>query len=237
MNKLILAASLALSVPFHAMGAVEDEFDSLGGNTILIEKAKVLNPETTTTVVQERTVSRRNRVEIAPEYSADYGGVTYLQTQSLGLNLHYHINPRWSVGVKYKSFFNKLTPEGEALADLAYQDYQQNPANPTGIYPEVDHPKSETVATVSWYPFYGKLNLLDRSVVQFDGYFLAGAGSVEMKSGGTQTQLVGGGVGFWLNPKLTMRVETTLQKYRAQYHTGAKDLNVGNFAMQMGWML
>ena len=236
MKQLLISMLVTLPLAAHAVG-LEEDFDGLGGNKILIEKAQALNPEMTLSVVQPRTVSLRNRFEIAPEYSGTFGGDTYSRTQSFGLNMHYHLTPRWSVGAKYNMSFNRLTPEGEAMVDRAYQDYLKTPKNPSTPIPDLDYAKSESLLMVNWSPIYGKLNLLDRSVVQFDTYVLAGAGQVALKSGSTSTYIAGGGVGFWVNPRLSTRVEMTYQHYKAQYYTGPKDLDLAILGVQMGWLL
>jgi outer membrane beta-barrel protein len=238
MSRVLISIALLLTFSSSLQAAsIEEDFDGLGGNKILLEKAQALNPETQTSVVQARAVSLRNRFEIAPEYSGTFGGDTYSRTQSFGLNLYYHFTPRWAIGVKYNTSFNRLTAEGEAMVDRAYQDYLKNPKNPNAPIPELDYPKSQTLAMINWSPIYGKLNLLDKTVVQFDAYVLAGAGQVELKSGATSTYLGGGGFGFWLNPRFSTRIEMTYQHYQAQYYTGPQDMDLAVAGVQMGWLL
>lgn len=228
-----------LGIVSHAekQESIANEFDGLGGNAILLERARALNPEITETVVQPRTVSRRHRFEIAPEYSGSFGGDTYSRTQSMAFNIHYHINPRWSLGLKAGMSANRLTQEGEAMVDRAYQDYLKNPKNPEFPLPEMDYQKAESMALVNWYPIYGKLNFLDRKVVQFDTYLTIGAGTVTLKSGITESQQMGGGVGFWFTPKFSTRFEMRYQTYEAKYLTGPQKLDLAIASVQMGWML
>ena len=99
----------ALSISAFAQ-TVENEFDNLGGNQIILDKARELNPDTKVEVVQDRIVPRKNRFEFAPEFSGTMGGDdTYTKSQSVGMNINYHINHRWSIGAKYNHTFNKLT--------------------------------------------------------------------------------------------------------------------------------
>lgn len=238
MKKWMLALLLVPAVAGASTDAeMEQDFDSLGGNQILLERARAINPEIQDTVVQSRTVARRNRFEFAPEYSGTFGGDTYSRTQSLALNVHYHLNPRWSLGAKFGMSANRLTPEGEAMVDRAYADYLKDPKNPEFPLPEVDYPKNEMMALVNWYPVYGKLNLLDKAVAQFDTYLLAGAGTVTLKSGTTPTGTVGGGIGFWLTPKVSTRLEMRYQRYKAEYLTGPEDLDLAVASVQVGWLL
>lgn len=235
--KRLIVSLLLLGPATLAFAGQDEDFDSLGGNQILLEKAKALNPETVTSIVQSRTVSRRNRFELAPEYSGTFGGDTYSRTQSLGMNVHFHLTPRWSIGAKYNHSFNRLTAEGEEMVDRAYQDFLNNPKASEAPIPELDYQKSEMMALVNWYPVYGKINLLDKAVAQFDGYLVGGAGQVELKSGSTSTYTLGAGVGFWLSPRFSTRVEMRYQRYEAQYLTGPKNLDLAVASMQMGWLL
>ncbi len=213
------------------------DFDSLGGNKTLLERAKALEPDVAVTVVQKRFVSRTKRLEIAPEYSGTFGGDTYTRTQSLGLNLHYHFNPRWSIGAKYNQSYNKLTPEGESLINASIADYKKNPGSPGVAYPQMDFPKNEYMATLNWYPIYGKINMLDRGVLHFDMYFLAGGGQVEMSSGKTSSYTAGTGIGMWFSDHFTSRIEMRYQNQKARYLDGEKALDLAVASVQMGWML
>lgn len=232
-----IAVSFILSSVGMAAENIESDFDSLGGNAVLLEKAKALNPEMETSVVQSREVNRRNRFELAPEFSGSFGGDTYVKTQGLGISAYYHITPRWSVGVKYKTAYNKLTAEGEAMAEKAYQDYIKNPKSPEANMADLNYPLSETMAVVNWYPIYGKINLLDAKVVQFDTYLLAGSGQVQLKSGSTNSVIAGVGIGFWLTPKISTRFEMLYQSYTARYYSGDKKLDLAVAGAQMGWLL
>ena len=237
MYKLFLLSILVPMISF-ASGSVDSaDFDSLGGNTVLLEKAKMLNPETVTSIVQDRTVSRRNRFEFAPEFSGTFGGDTYNRTKSIGLNIQYHLNPRFSFGIKSNYSFNSLTPEGEAMVNSATANFLANPKDPSVQFPDVDFPKNETMALINWYPIYGKINLLDKSVAHFDVYTLAGAGNVSLQSGSTSLSTLGAGIGFWLSPHLSTRFEMRWQGQKAKYYNGEKNLDLAVAGLQMGWIL
>lgn len=220
-----------------ASTSTDAEFDSLGGNQVILDRARALEPDQKISIVQNRTVSRRNRVELAPEFSGTFGGDTYSRTRSLGMNVNYHFNPRWSVGVKYSYSFNDLTPEGEAMVDAAAADYQKNPSKPSAQYAVLDYPKTEMLGLVNWYPFYGKMNLMDMAVAHFDFYFVGGAGQVELLSGPTSTYTGGAGVGFWINNNFSTRMEMRYQNYTAKYFDKTKDMDLAVASVQMGWML
>ncbi len=234
---LLLTLSIWASMPLAMETTSEPDFDSLGGNTILLERAKALEPEKQISIVQTRTVNRRNRIELAPELASTFGGDSYMRTRTLGINAGYHFNPRLSVSLKYNYAFNNLTDEGEAMVDRARADFEANPENPSSPYPDLDYVRDEAMALVNWYPLYGKLNLLNKAVAQFDLYTLAGAGQVRLRSGTTSTYTAGCGIGFWINRNLSTRFEVRYQNYTAQYLTGEKDMDLTIGSLQMGWML
>ncbi|WP_413287511.1 outer membrane beta-barrel domain-containing protein [Bdellovibrio sp. HCB337] len=217
--------------------STETQFDALGGNQIFLDKAKALEPEKNVSIVQNRSVPLTNRVEFAPEFSGTFGGDTYSRTKSIGLNAMYHINPRWAIGAKYNYSFNSLTPEGEAMVDQAYAEYQKNPANPDAAFPEMDYQKSEMMALVNWAPVYGKMNLLDKSVAHFDFYLVGGYGQTELKSGAVPTMTAGGGLGFWISKHFSTRLEMRYQTYTAKYFETEKKMDLAVASVQMGWLL
>jgi len=235
MKSLIVAASLIVSV--SAFAQVESELDSFGGNEVLYQKAKALNPEVESEVVQNRFVEKTNRVEIAPEFSGVFGGDSYNRTNNVGMNLHYHINPSWSIGAKYNYSFNSLTPEGQAMIDKAESDANANPQNPKYVYPQIVYPKSEMLALVNWYPIVGKLSFGKWGVAHFDTYLTAGYGQMELSTNSSPLTTAGLGLGFWLSEHMTTRFEYRLQQYKAEYYNKTESMLTNVASVQMGWML
>jgi outer membrane immunogenic protein len=237
LSLLVFALNAFAAEPPAQPQAAQPDFDSLGGNTILLERARALEPDKNVSIVQGRTVDRRKRVELAPELASVFGGQTYTSTKSIGINANFHFTPRFSVGVKYSYFFNTLSEEGNALVDAALADHQANPENPTVPYPQLDYAKDEVLALMNWYPLYGKINWFDKSVVHFDIYAIGGYGQVRLDSGDSPTYTAGGGIGFWFNQHLSTRFEMRYQNYTAEYFTGKKDMDLTVGSFQMGWIL
>lgn len=227
-NFLLFFAGLTLS--FAAFADVMEDFDSLGGNKVLLERAKDLNPEANVEIVQDRIVNRHHRLELAPEFGSVVGGNTYLTTMRMGLNAYYHFNPRWSLGAKYTYFNNTLSKDGESLIEDTKRTGK-------ALVPEMDYPKQEYMAVLAWYPFYGKVNMLDKGIAHFDVYGQIGAGQVEILSGPTETYLAGVGIGFWISQHLTSRLEMNLQKYKTQRLMGENDMNLTQLSFQIGYLL
>ena len=74
-----------------------------------------MDPHNEVSIVQNRAVDRNMRLELGVNYGLVGGGEAYYQTQNLGANLDFHINPHWSVGARYYHSFNSLTSEGQAV--------------------------------------------------------------------------------------------------------------------------
>jgi outer membrane immunogenic protein len=206
------------------------DFDTLGGNDVLLEKARALNPDAQIRVVQDRIVSRRSRVEFAPEFSSVLGGDAYNKTNNAGFNVQYHFTPQWSVGLKYNYSFNQLRPEGENLLTDVSVDGKAR-------IPDIDFPKQEALLLVNWYPIYGKMNLYELGVVHFDIYALAGGGQVELKSGMTTAYTGGAGLGLWVSQHLSTRFELRYEGYTAKRFNGNTNMNTAVAGVQVGYLL
>ncbi len=235
MKSLSLIVALLLSSVSYAQ--VEQEIDSFGGNEALYIKAKALNPEVENEVIQNRFTNRTNRFEVAPEFAGVFGGDAYNHTNNVGMNVHYHINPAWSVGLKYSYSFNTLTPEGKAMVAKASEEAATNPKDPKYLYPQVVYPKTETMGLVNWYPIVGKLSFGKWGVAHFDTYLTAGYGSMELSSGSTPAAMMGLGFGFWVNSNVTTRLEYRAQQYKAEYYDKTENMLTNTASVQMGWML
>lgn len=226
---VVLAAGM-LSVETAKSADLMKDFDTLGGNDVLLEKAKALNPEAQIRIVQDRVVSRRRRIEISPEFSSVLGGDAYNMTSNLGINAHYHFTPQWSLGLKYSYSFNQLRQEGEYLInDVSVSGKAQ--------IPQIDFPKQQAQLVLNWYPIYGKMNLYDLGVVHFDIYAIAGGGQIELKSGMTTSYTAGGGIGLWISQHLSTRFELRYEGYTAKRYAGDTNMNTTVAGIQVGYML
>lgn len=224
-------APAAQPEPARNEGLMKD-FDTLGGNDVLLDKARELNPEERVSIVQDRIVGLRNRVEISPEFTSVLGGDPYNHTNGFALNAYYHINPRWALGAKYEYDTNSLRPEANNLIQQAQNESDRN------LIPDIDFPKSEALALVNWYPIYGKMNLHDLGVVHFDIYAVGGAGQVALRSGNTSTYTAGGGFAFWFSQHLSARLEVRYQTYTAQHEaSGPEKMNLTVGGLQVGYLL
>lgn len=235
-------STLLLSVLFATVANAADkridsaDIDSLGGNEGVIRMAKALDPQNRARIVQKRTVDRNMRFELGLGYGGVLTGDPYVRTQNLGLSLDFHITPRWSVGAHYVDHSNGLTAEGDRVFNEARN------ANSIGqvnyVFPDIDPALRSAYAALNWYPIYGKTNLLDTSIAQFDLYLTAGLGQVQLsKNGWTTMSTAGLGVGVWLNKSWAVRGEFRGQNYTDDINGQARSLTSAVASVGLGYML
>ncbi len=227
---IIVVALISFSFSSFAI-SVSGELDSLGANRKLLKKARAVHSKKRIRIVQKRAVDRNLRLEAHTGLGYLAGGDPYVDSSMLGVNLDFHINPRWSLGVRYSRYNNSLSSEGERV----FKDVSKN--NPLrDVY---DYSISSTMGTITWYPMYGKFNLFNVRVVQFDIYTLAGAGTVELASSGNQPiWTVGGGIGLWLSKHISTRFEIRYQSYQDTLSTNVtRDIDQTIFGLNIGFLL
>ena len=213
---------------------VKVEIDSLGGNDALVERAKLLDTDNQTRIVQKRTVDRYSRIEASFGGGIVTGGDSYMNTNGVNGSLQWHFSPRISLGVSYSKHYNSLTNEGRTVFDEA-QRRQQRGDN--FEVPDIDYPIQSTMAFVNIYPIYGKLNFFNLGISQFDLYAQVGYGKIELSSGSTDTYSAGGGAGIWWSNYFTTRFETKWQRYSDKVYTGSRQLDLVVISGSIGLML
>lgn len=215
---------LALVAPFlfatQANASASNDLDNLGGNAAVIKKAKRFSSNNKVRIVQNRLVDRDLRLELGLSYGPVANGPSYLNTQQYGGQLEFHIIPQISVGARYLKSANSFTAEGQKMVDAA-------DSVPGAPIPDIDETQSQWLATATWYMLYGKLNMFDAGVSQFDIYSIAGAGQITLaKSGVKPTYTAGAGVGFWWSKHFTSRLEARWQGYQDTVATGSRNQNI-----------
>ncbi|NJM09819.1 MAG: outer membrane beta-barrel domain-containing protein [Bdellovibrionaceae bacterium] len=205
-----------------AFNAWSDELtgkmDALGANKDLMRKARAIDPQNRIRVVQNREVDRYYRFELGLNYGMATGGDPYVNTDILGGQLDFHITPRWSLGARYYNSNNKLNAEGKKVFDAA--ERENAAGNNNFRRPGVDYAKDTWLAIGNWYPIYGKMNLFDATVAQFDIYFLGGAGQVNLSSGTAPIYTAGAGFGVWFTQHFASRLEARWQGYQDKVWDG-----------------
>ncbi len=239
MKKLILISTLLIVSASAYAGpktkSTGSRLDTLGGNEKLVDMATSMDPGNRSRIVQKRIVDRNNALEFGLNYGTVAGGDSYLKSQNLGGTIDFHINPRISIGARYYDFGNDLTPEGRRVFQEAREAYEAGGRSYS--IPDIDYPLRSAMGTISWYPVYGKTNLLDWGIAQFDLYLVGGYGQIELSSGWTNLSMAGTGVGLWMTKHLSARGEVRYQNYQDQIITGSRTINSVSLSLGLGLIL
>ncbi len=216
--------------------SLRNDFNSLGTSSEVSERVKNLDSKQRVRVVQNRSVDRNNRVELGVHYGMTNNTDSYVSTQNAGAALQYHINPRFSFGFEYQKAYNKMSAEGDRQYSNAQALQQRDPGNEV-LFPGIDYPLDSKIALASFYPIYGKLNLFDSGIAQFDVYTSLGYGQMQLRSGNTNVFVAGLGTGIWLTNYLTTRIEGRYQKYQDLLQTEKRNQNTFQVLASLGIFL
>ena len=234
--KLVLLIFLSCTIARAEKKSLTNDFETLGDNKEVIERVQKLDSRQKVRVVQNRLMDRNNRLEAALNLGLLSGGDSYVQTKNLGGMLQYHLTPRWSFGLSYEKNYNSLTSEGARRYDTAYARQLADSSCPER-YPSVDFPLDSKMVSVSFYPIYGKLNLFDSGIAQFDLFTTVGYGQKTLNSGVSNVISASLGVGIWLNSFLTARLEGRFENYRDLLQTEKRVQNAVSAIASLGIML
>ncbi len=228
-NFMLVLISL---ISIEAYADLTNQMDALGANKDLMRKAKAIDPENRVRVVQNREVDRTTRLEIGVGAGFVEGGDPYTDVSTFNAQAEFHIIPQFSLGGRYNTYTNARNAEGRRVDDVA-----RSINNPNYYVPGRDYARSSWLATANWYPIYGKLNLLDISVAQFDVYLLGGAGQITLGSGVVPLYSAGGGIGVWLSKHISTRFEARWQGYNDTPFTGvSRSINQTILSASMGFL-
>ncbi len=233
---LVLILGLTATSALAQTKSLTKEFQSLGDNEQVIDRVKKLDNQQRIRVVQNRLVDRNNRLEAAVSFAMLSGADSYVESKNLGGMLNYHITPRWSVGVAYIKDSNKLTAEGSRLYDAAFTCRQEDPSCDKR-FPAIDFPLETKMVAVSFYPIYGKLNLFDSAIAQFDIYTSVGYGQKKLDSGTSDVVSGGLGIGIWINSFITARLEGRYESYTDLLKTQKRKQSAVSAIASVGVML
>ncbi|MCB0357555.1 MAG: outer membrane beta-barrel domain-containing protein [Bdellovibrionales bacterium] len=241
----IITHVFVLLTCIYVQADILEDFDSLGSNKILLEKAQALAPEKKIEIVQNRVVDRHWRHEFAPEFEVVSSGANpYFQTRMIGFNYQLHINPRWSIGLNYNYAFNELTEEGQQVIDdgRAKQDQilKEDPNSldkPEPFIPELNWLKQSYSAQLNWYPIYGKFSLLNKAIVHFDLYTHLAIGQAQLRFNDSPLYQAGLGLGLWWSQHLTSRLEYKFTTYTAELYKSEQTVQTGNLNFSVGYLL
>lgn len=213
--------------------SMKSDFDTLGDNKAFADRVQSMDADRKVRIVQNRIVDLNHRLEVSVGYGINGGGGdSYVSTTNLGAQLDYHFSPRWAMGLRYEKFYNELSKEADAQYQRAIND-----ATGTQRFPDIDLPLSSAVATLTFAPIYGKLNLFDLSVAHFDVYTMLGAGQIELKSGDSNIYTGGLGLSVWLTQHFSTRLEARYETYKDLVGTEDRTQNIVKAMFTVGYLL
>lgn len=233
----ILSSTVILAVlgSSPVFAANSDSLKKLGNQEMLLDKARPSVPANTYRIVQKRVIDRESRFELAAGLGGITGGDSYYNTKNVGLQAEYHFTHRWSAGLRYLYNMNELTSEGKRVYDQAEATIDAN--NPGAAKaPGIDWPMSTTLATISFYPLYGKMSWFDLNVSYFDMYVLLGGGVNQLRYGTVPVYTGGLGMGMWWTNHLSSRIEARYQEYD-DHLFGGRRIKDANISFSMGFLL
>jgi outer membrane beta-barrel protein len=234
MKRILLLTMLLTSTLAFAKQksqSLDNDMDALGGNKDLMERANAIDPHNTVRVIQKREVDRDLRLELGVNYGIVAGGDPFLDTGNLGGRVDFHLDPHWSLGGRYYHSSSKLNSQGQQSIDTAA-------AFPGSPHPEIDYPRDTYLGTVTFYPFYGKINFADLAIKQFDIYFVGGYGQVSLDQGSQPTYTGGMGFAFWWSNHWSTRLEARYQGYQDKFDDGtSRQMNLTVLTLDIGFLL
>lgn len=182
------------------------DFDELGGNKILYERLKKLGKgKQKIKIVQKRAVNRKGRHEVSFRMETSLIGA-YVKTFKWGGGYSYHINPYFSLSLRGEKSVNTLTKEGEYVLDEGEKVWRES-VEDIGFIPDMSWERHSLGVYGSWYFIYGKMNVFERFVAQFDMYTILGGGMTYLRREKTPFGSLGIGTAVWISKKMSSRLE------------------------------
>lgn len=237
-NIIIIMLALSFSAVSHAAKKKSYKRDplkslnSLGADEQILDKVKSYKSKEKIKVIQRRAVRRSNRLEFGVNYGVFSGGDPYTNSNAFGGQIDYHFNPQFSVGLRMNKYTNYLNAEGKNVMDFSVN----NPSAVASTF-DLDNILSSQTVSLNWYPVYGKMNLFDWKVAQFDFYFLVEGGQMKLESGDSTTMAYGGGLGVWLAQNISTRMEVKYQTYSDVVISGSRDQEMLSINFALGFLL
>jgi outer membrane beta-barrel protein len=166
-------------------------------------------------VIQNRQFTKKNRFELTA-LGVSVSSDPFITTYSAGAILGYHFSEYFGARVLYWHDFSSKNAAWDA-------------ANGKGSYLNTVMPKSYMGAEFKFSPFYGKLSMLQKSILYYDFYALAGGGLRSLEYNQAITPVLGVGQQIFFNKHLSLTVEYRVMMYKQVVKEQlSSDPNFGN---------
>ncbi len=175
-------------------------------------------------IINQRYSSLINRHEVTLQGAHNFTADSHLDVKQSALTYRYHLNSRWSFGLRYNYYTNKLTTTGEKLL----QDRQ--------IVPDQDFAYNSQEIFATFNTIYGKLRWSSDTVVYFDQYISLGGGQIELASGKTNHGLLDLGLAFWVGQNFSLRTGLKNEFYNQNQLNGTQFMHNAMGYMEIGYL-
>ena len=226
MKKMIIHSLLFLSLPLSVLGAdkktgLEQKLDELN---IPDDKVTPVLSKDNLFIVNTRYSSLVNRHEVGIQGSHNFTADSHLDTKQMAASYRYHLNSKWSFGLRYNYYSNKLTSAGQRLLD----DKQ--------IVPDQDFAYNSQEIFATYNTIYGKLRWSADTVVYFDQFISLGGGQIELASGKTNHAMLDFGLAFWISKHGSFRVGLRNEVFNQAQMAGEVLKHNTMGYLEMGWL-
>lgn len=217
---------LVILISFFTFGAIcaEELENKLDDLLIPDDKVTPVLSKDELFIVNTRYSSLVNRHEFSLMGAHNFTADSHLDVKQSALAYRYHLNSKWSFGLRYNRYSNELTSAGQTLFDREK------------IVPDQDFAFNSQEAFATFNTIYGKLRWSSTTIVYFDQYISLGAGQIELASGKTNHGLLDLGLAFWIGNHTSMRVGLKNEFYNQQQVTEKRLMHNAMGYLEIGYL-
>lgn len=175
-------------------------------------------------ILNTRYSSLSNRHEVSLLGGNNFNADSHMVSQQGSLTYRYHLNPRWSVGLRHTEYYNELSAAGKKLFEEE------------AVLPDTDYAKSSDEIFVNYHLLYGKLRITQQTVTYFDQYFALGYGQVDLAAGKADMWVADVGLAFWIGSQWSARLGLKNEFYQQQRVTSKRSVHNANGYLEFGYL-
>jgi outer membrane beta-barrel protein len=175
-------------------------------------------------IVNTRYSSLVNRHEFSLLGAHNFTSDSHLDVKQTAVAYRYHLNSKWSFGLRYNRYTNDLTAAGQTLFDKEK------------IVPDQDFAFNSQEIFATYNTIYGKLRWSSSTIVYFDQFVSLGGGQIELASGKTNHGFVDLGLAFWIGNHTSMRVGIKNEFYNQQQITEERLMHNAMGYLEIGYL-
>lgn len=175
-------------------------------------------------IVNTRYSSLVNRHEFSFLGAHNFTADSHLDVNQTALAYRYHLNSKWSFGLRYTRYSNELTSAGQSLFDKER------------IVPDTDYALNSQEIFATYNTIYGKIRWSADTVVYFDQFIALGGGQTELASGKTNHGFLDLGVAFWVGNHMSLRVGVKNEFYNQQQKLEKRFMHNAMGYLEIGYL-